>query len=158
MFSATFKSQKEDTPAPGRDRRIVWVLLFTCLYSRAVHLEILESMTSESFRNALSRFEDVRGECAYLRSDQGSNFMGVRNSSINFCTDLVPELIDEIQQDWELRGKVWDLSPPTASHFGGVWERKIGQITNVIQGHLITSHRKLLSLENYRHCYAYRHD
>ena len=60
---------KHTRAQPGNKK--VWVLLFTCLYSRAVHLEILESMTSESFRNALSRFENTRGECAYLRSDQG---------------------------------------------------------------------------------------
>ena len=138
---------KHTRAQPGK--RKVRVLLFTCLYSRAVHLEILEGITSESFRNALSRFENTRGECAYLRIDQGSNFMGVRNGSFNMCSGLASELIEEVQQDWEMRGKVWDLSPPTASHFGGVWERKIGQIRDILEGHLIASDRKLLSFEEF---------
>ena len=107
--------------------RKVWVLLITCLYSRAVHLELLESMDSASFRMALTRFEAVRGECKYLRSDCGSNFMGVRNeSTVNECTDLTPEIVDDLIDDWQQKGKIWDISPPGASHFGGVWERKIG--------------------------------
>ena len=59
--------------------RKVWILLITCLYTRAVYLEVLDSMDSASFRMAFVRFEAVRGECSYLRSDCGSNFMGVRN-------------------------------------------------------------------------------
>merc|ERR1712015_208641 len=43
-------------------KRKVWVLLFTCLYSRAVHLELLDSMDTTAFINALVRFEAVRGE------------------------------------------------------------------------------------------------
>ena len=48
---------------PTRTRpgtRKVWVLIITCLYSRAVHLEILESMTTESFKMAFQRFQDLR--------------------------------------------------------------------------------------------------
>ena len=35
---------------PGTQK--VWVLLFSCLYSRAVHLEILDSMDTPSFKMA----------------------------------------------------------------------------------------------------------
>lgn len=33
-----------------------WAVLFTCLSTRAVHIEVIESMTSSSFINALHRF------------------------------------------------------------------------------------------------------
>ena len=39
------------------------------------------------------------------------------------------------------------MSPPTASHFGGVWERKIGQVRQALQCYLLTSDRRLLSSE-----------
>ena len=69
--------------------RKVWILLITCLYSRAVHLEMLESMDSASFRMALTRFEAVRGEWKYLRSNCGSNFIGVRNETdVYQCTEM----------------------------------------------------------------------
>ena len=58
-----------------------------------------------------------------------------------------PEIVDEIMEDWQQLGKIWDISPPTASHFGGVWERKIGQIRQVLQGFILTSDRRTLSSE-----------
>ena len=97
---------------------------------------------------ALTRFESVRGECTYLRSDCGSNFMGVRNQDAsNECTHLTPELVGELLEDWSRQGKVWDISPPGASHVGGVWERKIGQIRQVLSGYILTSDRSNLSSE-----------
>ena len=42
-------------------KRKVWVLLFSCLYSRAIHMEILDSMDTASFRMAFQRFEAIRG-------------------------------------------------------------------------------------------------
>merc|ERR1711873_218911 len=39
----------------------VWVLLFSCLYSRAIHLEILDSMDTPSFKLAFNRFQAIRG-------------------------------------------------------------------------------------------------
>ena len=49
--------------------RKVWVLIFSCLYSRAVHLETLDSMDTSSFKMAFHPFQSFRGECTYLRSD-----------------------------------------------------------------------------------------
>ena len=112
----------------GTGTRKVWVLIFTCLYSRAVHLEILDAMDTAAFKNALLRFEAVRGNCVYLRSDQGSNFMGARNNPEDDFSKLTDQLRSQIQTDWEKQGKVWELNPPQASHFGGVWERAIGQV------------------------------
>ena len=59
--------------------RKTWVLIFSCLYTRAIHLETLDSMDTASFKMAFNRFQAIRGDCAYLRSDAGSNFMGARN-------------------------------------------------------------------------------
>ena len=56
-----------------------WVLLFACLYTRAIHLEILDSVDSPPFRPASKRFQAIREEYTYLRSDAGSNFMGARH-------------------------------------------------------------------------------
>ena len=52
-------------------------LIFTCLTSRAVHLETLNSMEADSFISALRRFINIQGKVRELRSDQGTNFVGV---------------------------------------------------------------------------------
>jgi len=38
-----------------------WAVLFTCLTTRAIHIELIESMDSSSFINALRRFLALRG-------------------------------------------------------------------------------------------------
>ena len=75
--------------------------------------------------------------------------MGVRNGKnlYDTCDDLTPELVDELMEDWQQNGKVWDISPPGASHVGGVWERKIGQIRQMFYGYLCSYERKTLSQE-----------
>ena len=40
----------------GRKELKRWCQIFTCLASRAVHLETLNAMTTDSFVNALRRF------------------------------------------------------------------------------------------------------
>ena len=62
--------------------RKIWCLLFTCLYSRGVHVETLDHMNTDSFKMAFQRFQYVRGECVYLRSDHGSNFIGAYNEQL----------------------------------------------------------------------------
>jgi hypothetical protein len=44
--------------------------------TRAVHLEVIEDMSSSSFINALRRFIALRGPVLELRSDRGTNFVG----------------------------------------------------------------------------------
>ena len=60
-----------------------WGLVFTCLSSRAIHIETLESMDTSSFICALRRFFALRGPALLLRCDQGSNFVGARNELAN---------------------------------------------------------------------------
>lgn len=53
-----------------------WVVLFTCLTTRAIHIEIIEEMSSSAFINALSLFVAIRGNVLEIRSDRGTNVVG----------------------------------------------------------------------------------
>ena len=67
-----------------------WGLLFTCLNSRAVHIEVLESMDSSSFICALRRFFALRGPVSLLRCDRGTNFIGGKSElddALNLLND-----------------------------------------------------------------------
>ena len=52
--------------------------LFTCLTTRAIHLELAFDLSS-SFINVLRRFLARRGLVEYIYSDNGSNFVGAEH-------------------------------------------------------------------------------
>ena len=58
----------------GRSTRKAWGLLFTCMASRAMHVEIVTSLTLKDFLLAFSKFNDVCGKVEVIYSDNGTTF------------------------------------------------------------------------------------
>nr|XP_049576325.1 uncharacterized protein LOC125968877 [Syngnathus scovelli] len=105
-----------------------WAVMFTCLCTRAVHIEVVESMSTSSFINALRRFLSIRGPVRNLRSDQGTNFIGACNELQINVDD--PQIKDYLQE----QSCTWTFNAPHSSHMGGVWERMIGLARNILDG------------------------
>ena len=72
----------------GRRRIVRFVALFTCFSSRAIHLEAVCNLSSDSFILSLRRFLARRGPMASLRSDNGSNFVGAANEFRNLYNEM----------------------------------------------------------------------
>ena len=53
--------------------------VFTCLYSRGIHIEVCSDLTSDCFILALRWFIALRGPVAKIRCDHGTNFVGANN-------------------------------------------------------------------------------
>lgn len=103
--------------------------IFTCLVVRAVHIEILHSMETDSFINALQRFVARRGQPELIRSDNGTNFVGAERE----LRDGIRAWNQQKIQDHLLRkGIDWRFNTPTASHMGGSWERQIRTVRKVL--------------------------
>ena len=64
----------------GRRKRRAkrYLCLFTCLTSRAVHLEMAFALDSDSFLNAFYRMVNLRGIPQEMLSDNGTNFVGAK--------------------------------------------------------------------------------
>ena len=89
----------------GRKQLKRWGMLFTCLTSRAIHLETLNTtMTTDSFLNALRRFISRRGKVRDFRSDKGTNFVGAKNELTTALKQLDPVPVGEYSSsqdcDW----------------------------------------------------------
>ena len=102
-------------------------LLITCLSSRVIHVEPLVGLDTVSFINAMRRFTAIRGPCRSIVSDQGTNFVGALSSLIDF---------QQVQDDASFSVCTWKKNPPGASHFGGIYERKIGSVRRILEGFL----------------------
>ena len=121
-----------------------WALMFTYLTTRAVHIELIESLSSSSFFNAFRRFTSIRGEVKVIRSDQGTNFVGATD-------DLGVRAVKVKYKPLStyLHSKVvkWIFNPPHSSHMGGVWERMIGITRMVLDSRLSDKTSKHLTNE-----------
>ena len=60
----------------GRKELKRYGAIFTCFASRGIHLEVVNSMDTDSFIMCLRRFIRRCGNVKMLRCDNGSNFTG----------------------------------------------------------------------------------
>ena len=106
-------------------------LLFTCMGSRAIHVEVLDDLTTDRFINCLRNFLAIRGPVKTFYSDRGTNFVGADNELRKGVESLAGE---ELKRFLEARQSSFSFNPPYASHMGGAWERMIRSVRNVLQG------------------------
>lgn len=138
------------TPGPpfssvGVDSFGPWeVLMFSCLSSRAVHIKVIEEISSSSYNNALRRFVAIRGSVTEYRSDRGTNFVGSTESLGIDAINVGDELVKKFLLD---NRTVWIFNSPHSSHMGGAWERMIGLTRRILNSLLITETAKKLTHE-----------
>lgn len=94
-----------------------YICLFVCFATKAIHLELASDLSSEAFLCALRRFIARRGRCSYIFSDCGTNFVGAFKE-INIL----------MQNAVETEKLVWHFNPPSAPHFGGIWEAGVKSV------------------------------
>ena len=68
--------------------------LFTCLSSRAIHIETVTSLNTDSFILSLCRFVGCRGN-RLLRSDNGSNSVGASSEFKKAFTEMNQQKIND---------------------------------------------------------------
>ena len=114
----------------GRSQVKRYGCLFTCLTIRAIHIEKLDTLDTDSFLNALMRFSARRGTPDKVRSDNGTNFVGGQRE--------LRQAVRSWKEDSKVKGQLlqkeikWEFNPPAASHMGGVWERQIWTVRKVL--------------------------
>ncbi|XP_076648090.1 uncharacterized protein LOC143356360 [Halictus rubicundus] len=109
----------------GRRREKRWGVLFTCLTTRAVHLELAHSLSASSAIMALTRLAARRGFPLIIYSDNGTNFRGASKE----LRDAIATMKTDEFRNHALQKKIqWFFNPPDAPHMGGAWERLIKSV------------------------------
>lgn len=106
-----------------------WIVLFSCAVFRAVHLELVPSLSTSALIQAIRRFIARRGRVSVMYSDNGTNFTGLN-------TALKQLDWNKIQKEFEVSRIRWKFNPPSAPWWGGFWERLIGILKGLLRKNL----------------------
>lgn len=114
----------------GRRHEKRYGVLFTCLTVRAIHIELVPTLTTDSMMMALRRMAARRGWPKHLYSDRGSNLKG-SNNKINKCKTEIDETV--LKQYGVNNEMEWHFISPRSPHMGGAWERLICSVKTALK-------------------------
>ncbi|XP_065074488.1 uncharacterized protein LOC135698436 [Ochlerotatus camptorhynchus] len=113
----------------GRRREKRWVALFTCLAVRAIHLEVVHSLTTQACMMAIRRFICKRGSPDEFFSDNGANFKGASNEMYKTKQKVSTECAESVTSP----AIKWHFIPPGTPHMGGSWERMVRSVKEAMR-------------------------
>lgn len=99
--------------------------------SRAIYIETLDYMSTDAFISGLLCLIAIREAVRQLRSDQETNFIGAKNElqraedKERICSFLAEKQCEFV------------FNAPTTRHTGGVWERQIRTVRNILNAILL---------------------
>ncbi|XP_055614998.1 uncharacterized protein LOC129761304 [Toxorhynchites rutilus septentrionalis] len=114
----------------GRSLVKRWVALFTCLTIRAVHLEIVHSLSTNSCKMAIRRFLVRLGSPLEIWSDNGTNFQGA-SRELKKHLEQIDQQLSTVFTNTNTKSI---FNPPAAPHMGGSWERLVRSIKTAFAG------------------------
>ena len=111
-----------------------YAVVFVCLTTKAVHLDLCASLSTQDFLAAFSRFVSRRGCPTVVYSDNGTNFHGAREEIRQLQKLLESRPTTEaIQAFTTSHGIEWHHIPPRAPHFGGLWEAAVKGMKSLLR-------------------------
>lgn len=112
-----------------------YVVVFVCMITRAVHLDVVTALTAEKFLEAYERFTSRRGTPEILYSDNGTNFVGASNIMKKTLDTWPNDIAKTIMEIWKsscvqehITNKgttTWRFIPPGSPNQGGLWEAAV---------------------------------
>ena len=106
----------------GRATHKRWILLITCMATRAIALLPLKDMSTPTLINALIKFHNSFPGLEVVYSDNGSNFKGASREIKEAVNEWNKEQLDK---ELRVQGIEWIWGPPNCPHWGGTWERLV---------------------------------
>jgi hypothetical protein len=97
----------------NRHREKRYGVIFVCMVTRAVHIELAQNLSCDAVIVCLRSFLFCRGPCAHIYSDNGTNFVGAvreMRTTIDEMNTNIAEKMAELEIECH-------LNPPAAPHF-----------------------------------------
>ncbi|XP_035214048.1 uncharacterized protein LOC118187871 [Stegodyphus dumicola] len=104
----------------------VWMVLYTCALYRAIHLELITSLSTDAFLLSFRRFVARRGRPRVVYTDNGTNFRGAYNNLLEIDWS-------KVTRQTEIQKIEWKFIPPTAAWWGGWWERLVRVVKELLR-------------------------
>ena len=104
---------------PGEAQSKVWIVLYTCCVTRAIHLDHVSDMSAPTFIRSFKRFSSRRGLPVLMISDNAKTF----EAAAKVIRDVISS--PKVQQYFEGIGIEWKFNVPKAPWWGGLFERLV---------------------------------
>ena len=111
---------------PNKREGKSYLLIFSCSLSRAIHLELVHNLKTETFIQCLKRLIARRGRPSTIYSDNGRTFVKASKWLKQVRND---EKVQGLLQQYEI---VWKFNLSRAPWWGGQFERLIGIVKGAL--------------------------
>ncbi|XP_058817497.1 uncharacterized protein LOC131680803 [Topomyia yanbarensis] len=103
-----------------------FVSIFVCLVTKAVHIECVGDLSTNSFLAALKRFVARRGKPELIECDNATNFKGAQRELNDLAQLFLSQQHQElITTNCTENGITFKFIPPRSPNFGGLWEAAV---------------------------------
>ncbi len=114
-----------------------YVVIFVCMFTKCVHLDVCASLSTEDFLATLKRFTSRRGVPAHVFSDNGTNFQGARENIRELQTLMESTATLSAISHFSTHHDIqWHHIPPRTPHFGGLWESAVKSMKVLLRENL----------------------
>ncbi|XP_049548037.1 uncharacterized protein LOC125959266 [Anopheles darlingi] len=130
----------------------VYVCIFVCFATKAVHLEVVEDQSTQAFISALMRFVSLRGKPSVIHCDNGRNFIGaarelqrIRDAFTN--AEFQHSIIEKVAEE----GMRFAFIPPRSPNFGGLWEANIKVAKRLLKAAAHGAQLRMIEMQTLMH-------
>ncbi|CAB0016089.1 unnamed protein product, partial [Nesidiocoris tenuis] len=131
---------KENTSRRAREVK-AYMCIFVCTRVKAVHIELVGSLSTASYQAALERFVARRGLCRNIFCDQGRNFVGAARE-MEEIRAFLQQTEEDVGTFLSTRNVEYRFNPPLSPWMGGLWEAAVKSakthLRRITSGRLLT--------------------
>jgi hypothetical protein len=113
------------------DIQKVWICLFVCFVTRAIHLEFVTSLSAQGFLFCLRRFIARRGKPKVILSDNAGNFKLAKDALEHAWKIAIQS--DDVMSYCSYQEINWKFIVEKSPWSGGLYERMIGLVKNCLK-------------------------